>query len=82
MFEVWNPLGIVGTITSFNFPMAVFGWNAAIGLICGNTMLWKPSPTTTLSSIAITKIIEKVLIKNNLPLSICTNIPGKLNVLK
>ncbi len=44
MMEVWNPLGTVGVISAFNFPNAVFAWNAAIGWICGNTIAWKGAP--------------------------------------
>ncbi len=72
MMEQWNPLGIVGVISAFNFPAAVYGWNSAIGLICGNAMLWKPAPSTTLTAIAITKLLEDVLKRNSLPTAICS----------
>lgn len=62
--EMWNPLGTVGVITAFNFPVAVFGWNFAIAMICGNCVLWKAAPTAALSSIATCKIINKVLEEN------------------
>ena len=52
---------------AFNFPAAVYGWNSAISLICGNAVLWKGAPSTTLISIAITKILENILKQNNLP---------------
>lgn len=58
MIENWNPLGIIGIITAFNFPNAVFGWNMAIGLICGDLIMWKGAPTTPLVSIATVKIIH------------------------
>jgi aldehyde dehydrogenase family 7 protein A1 len=58
LIEQWNPLGIVGVISAFNFPCAVFGWNNAISLICGNTTIWKGAPTTPLVSIAVTKYIH------------------------
>ena len=64
MMEVWNPIGTVGVITAFNFPVAVFGWNAALALICGDTVLWKPSLTANLSTIAVGKIMVEVLEKN------------------
>lgn len=64
MMEQWNPLGTVGVITAFNFPVAVFGWNFAISMICGNTVLWKAAPTAALSSIATCKIINTVLQAN------------------
>ncbi len=52
MMENWNPLGLIGCITAFNFPVAVSGWNAAIALICGNMMLWKGASSTSLCTIA------------------------------
>ncbi|KAB1209508.1 Aldehyde dehydrogenase family 7 member A1 [Morella rubra] len=67
MFEVWNPLGIVGVITAFNFPCAVLGWNACIALVCGNCVVWKGAPTTPLITIAVTKLVAEVFEKNNLP---------------
>lgn len=76
MMEQWNPLGIVGVISAFNFPAAVYGWNSAISLICGNSVIWKGSPSTSLISIAITKILADVLHKNNLPTSICSLVTG------
>jgi acyl-CoA reductase-like NAD-dependent aldehyde dehydrogenase len=53
MMEQWNPLGLIGCITAFNFPVAVSGWNAAIAFICGDLMVWKPALTTTLCAIAV-----------------------------
>ncbi|CAF0974683.1 unnamed protein product [Brachionus calyciflorus] len=76
LMEQWNPLGIVGIISAFNFPNAVFGWNNAISLACGNVTLWKGAPTTPLVSIATTKIIASVLEQNNLPGAICSMICG------
>ena len=61
MMEVWNPLGLIGCITAFNFPVAVSGWNAAIALICGDLMLWKPALSTSLCAIAVQKIVAGVL---------------------
>uniref|UniRef100_A0A2K5RE31 Alpha-aminoadipic semialdehyde dehydrogenase n=1 Tax=Cebus imitator TaxID=2715852 RepID=A0A2K5RE31_CEBIM len=72
LIEQWNPVGLVGIITAFNFPVAVYGWNNAIALICGNVCLWKGAPTTSLISVAVTKIIAKVLEDNNLPGAICS----------
>lgn len=63
MMEVWNPLGLIGCITAFNFPVAVSGWNAAIAFICGDLMIWKPSPSTCLCAIATQKIINDVIMK-------------------
>jgi len=76
MLEMWNPLGIVGVITAFNFPCAVLGWNACIALVCGNCVVWKGAPTTPLVTIAMTKLISEVLEKNNLPGAIFTSLCG------
>ena len=64
MMECWNPLGLVGCITAFNFPVAVSGWNAAIALICGNLMLWKGASSTSLCTIATGRIVGEVLLRN------------------
>ncbi|XP_043719410.1 aldehyde dehydrogenase family 7 member A1 [Telopea speciosissima] len=76
MLEVWNPLGIVGVITAFNFPCAVLGWNACIALVCGNCVVWKGAPTTPLITIAMTQLVAEVLEKNNLPSAIFTSFCG------
>jgi aldehyde dehydrogenase (NAD+) len=60
MYEQWHPLGIVGVISAFNFPVAVWSWNAALASVCGDAVLWKPSSQTPLTAIACTKIAEKV----------------------
>ncbi|ELU06714.1 hypothetical protein CAPTEDRAFT_179534 [Capitella teleta] len=72
LLEQWNPLGVIGVITAFNFPVAVYGWNNALALVCGNTLLWKGAPSTPLTSIAVTKIIQKVLEDNNIPGAVCS----------
>ena len=64
MMEVWNPVGIVGVITAFNFPVAVSGWNTSLALICGDLVLWKPALTTCLVTIAVQKIVSGVLAKH------------------
>ena len=61
MYEHWHPLGPVGVITAFNFPVAVWSWNAAIAAVCGDTVIWKPSQQTPLTAIAVTKIAQKVM---------------------
>tara|TARA_R110000868_G_scaffold190862_1_gene434800 strand:+ start:101900 stop:103465 length:1566 start_codon:yes stop_codon:yes gene_type:complete len=66
MYEQWHPLGTVGIITAFNFPCAVWAWNAALAAVCGNAMVWKPSEKTPLVAIAMQHIINKVLTENNL----------------
>jgi len=67
MYEQWHPLGIVGVISAFNFPVAVWSWNAFIAAICGNTTIWKPSSSTPLCAIAIQNICNEVLSLNNAP---------------
>ncbi|MBN1785745.1 MAG: aldehyde dehydrogenase family protein [Candidatus Methanofastidiosa archaeon] len=61
MYEQWHPLGPIGIITSFNFPMAVWGWNALVSLVCGDTPVWKPSTKVPLCAIAIQKACNEVL---------------------
>ena len=60
LMEQWHPLGIVAVITAFNFPVAVWSWNAALAAVCGDSTVWKPSEKTPLSAIAVTKIAERV----------------------
>jgi aldehyde dehydrogenase (NAD+) len=60
MYEQWHPLGAIGIITAFNFPVAVWSWNAAIAAVCGDTMLWKPSSSTPLTAIAVQHITNQV----------------------
>ena len=67
MYEQYQPLGIVGIATAFNFPVAVWAWNAMIAAICGDVTIWKPSSTVPLSAIATQKIIGRVLEENNVP---------------
>ena len=67
MYEQWHSLGIVGVISAFNFPVAVWSWNAFIAAICGNTTIWKPSSSTPLCAIAIQNICNEVLSLNNVP---------------
>ncbi len=67
MYEQWHPLGVVGVITAFNFPVAVWAWNAFIAAICGDTVIWKPSPKTPLCAIAVQKICERVMLRQGYP---------------
>jgi len=67
MYEQWHPLGIVGTISAFNFPVAVYAWNACIAAICGNVNIWKPSPKTPLCGVAVQKIVSEALADLDLP---------------
>ncbi len=59
LMETWHPLGVVGVITAFNFPVAVWAWNSAIALVCGDTVVWKPSELTPLTAIACQALIER-----------------------
>ena len=61
MYEQWHPLGPVGVITAFNFPVAVWSWNSAVAAVCGDTVVWKPSERTPLTAIAVTKIAAEVM---------------------
>ncbi|WP_152052446.1 L-piperidine-6-carboxylate dehydrogenase [Tautonia marina] len=63
MFEQWLPLGPVGIITAFNFPVAVWAWNAMIAAVCGNSMIWKPSPQAPLTSLAVQHLVNQILSK-------------------
>ena len=76
MFEQYHPLGIAGIITAFNFPMAVWSWNAMIALVCGDVIIWKPSPKAILCAIAVQQIIFKVLKQNNIPEGVINLIIG------
>ena len=66
MYEQWHPFGVVGVISAFNFPVAVWAWNAFLAAICGNTVVWKPSPKTPLCALAVQQICNEVMQKNNL----------------
>ncbi|MBS0416838.1 MAG: aldehyde dehydrogenase family protein [Proteobacteria bacterium] len=67
MYEQWHPLGVVGIISAFNFPVAVWAWNACLAAICGNASVWKPSPKTPLSALAVQHICNRVMEVNKLP---------------
>ena len=76
MYEQWHPLGITGIISAFNFPVAVYSWNAMIAAICGNVMIWKGSEKTPLCGIAVQNIIGKVLKRNDMPEGVFNLITG------
>ncbi|MCL5068265.1 MAG: aldehyde dehydrogenase family protein [Thaumarchaeota archaeon] len=61
MYEQWHPLGVVGIITAFNFPVAVWSWNSMVAAVCGDTMVWKPSSKVPLSAVAVQHIVNKVM---------------------
>jgi len=67
MFEQWHPLGVVGVISAFNFPVAVWAWNAFLAAICGNVTVWKPSLKTALCAVAVQKLCNRVLEQHGLP---------------
>ena len=76
MYEQWHPIGVVGIISAFNFPVAVWSWNAAIAWVCGNVCVWKPSPKTPLCGVACQQIIAGVLKDNDMPEGISCLING------
>jgi aldehyde dehydrogenase (NAD+) len=80
MYEQWLPLGPVGVVTAFNFPAAVWAWNALIALIAGDTVIWKPSSKGTLTAVAITKIVWPILRQNGLPEGILSLVIGDREV--
>jgi len=80
MYEQWHPLGIVGIISAFNFPVAVWSWNAMIAAVCGDVMIWKGSEKTPLCGVAIQKIVAKVLKENDLPEGIFNLVTGDRTV--
>src|SRR5690606_34651657 len=59
LFEQWHPLGPIGIITAFNFPVAVWSWNAALAAVCGDVMIWKPSPQAPLCAAAVQNIVNR-----------------------
>lgn len=80
MYEQYHPLGIVGIISAFNFPVAVWSWNTALAWVCGDVCVWKPSEKTPLTGVACQNIIAKVLKENNLPEGISCLINGDYKV--
>jgi aldehyde dehydrogenase (NAD+) len=67
MYEQWHPLGVVGVVTAFNFPVAVWAWNAMLACVCGNAVVWKPSPKTPLCALAATHLAHRVVRELKLP---------------
>ncbi len=80
MYEQWHPLGVVGIISAFNFPVAVWAWNSALAWVCGDVCVWKPSEKTPLTAIACQNIMAEVLKENNLPEGICCLVIGDYKV--
>ena len=77
MMEQWHPLGVVGVISAFNFPVAVWSWNAALACVCGDSVLWKPASQTPLTAIAVTKIAQAVCEENGVDPAIFSLVVGK-----
>jgi aldehyde dehydrogenase (NAD+) len=61
MMETWHPIGVVGIISAFNFPVAVWSWNAALALVCGNAVVWKPSEKTPLTALATQALFSRAV---------------------
>ena len=80
MYEQYHPLGIIGIITAFNFPVAVWSWNTCLALVCGDAVIWKPSEKTPLCAVACQNILAEVLKENNLPEGISCIINGEKEV--
>jgi len=77
MMETWHPLGVVGVISAFNFPVAVWSWNAALALVCGNSVVWKPSEKTPLTALATQAIFQKAAAKfGGVPANLSTLLIG------
>lgn len=76
MYEQYHPLGIVGIISAFNFPVAVWSWNSLIAMVCGDVCIWKPSEKTPLCGIACQNIISKIFKENNVPEGVCNLVTG------
>ncbi len=80
MYEQWHPLGVVGIISAFNFPVAVWSWNSMIAMVCGDVCIWKPSEKTPLCAIACQNILQKVLKDNKVPEGVSCVVNGDYKV--
>ena len=80
LFEQWHPLGIVGIISAFNFPVAVWSWNAMLALVCGDVLVWKPSEKVPLCGVACQNLLQEVLRNNNVPEGVSCLINGNYEV--
>ena len=80
MYEQWHPLGVVGIISAFNFPVAVWAWNSMIAMVCGDVCIWKPSEKTPLCGVACQNILKKVLKDNKVPEGVCSLVNGDYKV--
>lgn len=80
MYEQWHPLGVVGIISAFNFPVAVWSWNTMLAWVCGDVCIWKPSEKTPITAIACQKIVSDIFEKNNLPEGISNLVIGNYQI--
>ena len=82
MMETWHPLGVCGVISAFNFPVAVWSWNAALALVCGNPVVWKPSEKTPLTALATQAIVERALLRfgPDAPPGLCALLMGDRSI--
>ncbi len=80
MYEQWHPIGIIGIISAFNFPVAVWAWNSMIGTVCGDVCVWKPSEKTPLTAIACHRLLESVITENKLPEGIFNLVIGNYKI--
>jgi aldehyde dehydrogenase (NAD+) len=80
MYEQYHPLGIVGVISAFNFPVAVWSWNSMLAWVCGDVCIWKPSEKAPLCSVACQKIVQEVFEKNNVPEGVSCIVNGDANL--
>ena len=80
MYEQYHPLGVVGIISAFNFPVAVWAWNSSLAWVCGDVTVWKPSEKTPLCAVACQQIIQNVFKKNNVPEGVCGLVSGGKDV--
>ena len=80
MYEQYHPLGVVGIISAFNFPVAVWSWNTALAWICGNVTVWKPSEKTPFCALACQKIASDVFVANGMPEGISCLLNGDAEV--
>lgn len=80
LMETWHPLGVVGVITAFNFPVAVWAWNTAVALVCGDTVVWKPSELTPLTAVACQALIERACADVGAPVEVSQLVLGEREV--
>ncbi|MGN6131315.1 MAG: L-piperidine-6-carboxylate dehydrogenase [Nocardioidaceae bacterium] len=80
LMETWHPLGVVGVISAFNFPVAVWSWNTAVALVCGDPVVWKPSEAAPLTALACNALLQRALSEKNMPMGISQVVLGGADV--